>query len=681
MVNTAPGGVDGDPALVVDVTLGAGQDRTDVDFSFTGDASLGDQLWLDVDADGVFDAGEPGIGGVTVTAVWHGPDGVLGGGDDLTLTTETAADGTYGFDNLPAGDFTVTVDTADPEFPAGVVPTFDLDGIGTADVAVASLAIGEDRTDVDFGYTGTAAVGDLVWLDLDADGTIAGPEVGIPGVDLVVTWAGVDATFGTADDLTVPTSTDVDGLYGVGNLPFGDVRVEVVTSSLPADLTATHDLDGTLDDITTVTLTGGTPVRLDLDFGYRGTAAIGDLVWVDDDADFVVDGTEGAQSGVTVELRHAGADGTIDTADDLVLTDVTDAAGDYGFTNLPAGDVRVTLTAGIPADMTVVSELDGITDAVHETTLSTGQVRDDVDFGLRVDADLAVTKNHSDDFEVNATGRYRIEVVNNGPATAVAATIADALPTGLTFVSATNATCALEAGTANPGGDGGTVTCDLGDLVDGQTATVDLVVDVSIAAAPGVVNTVSVSSDTADRDPSNDDDEDPTEVPLAQLELTKALLGPLDPGRDAVYRLTVVNHGPSPATQVEILDALPNGLSFVSAAGIGWSCSATNGDVTCALAGDLAVGAASVLDLTTRVATGATGSITNVAVVSTPTPQVILADDTARVSGTIVTQTSLPNTGGDATRFLPFGFGLLLMGALLLAGSRRNLATVPVRRD
>ena len=92
-------------------------------------------------------------------------------------------------------------------------------------------------------------------------------------------------------------------------------------------------------------------------------------------------------------------------------------------------------------------------------------------------------------------------------------------------------------------------------------------------------------------------------------------------------------------------------------------------------------GHATVLDLTTRVAPDATGSITNMAVVSTPTPQVILVDDTSSVSGTIITRSTLPNTGNDAGRFLPFGFGLIVVGGLLLFGSRRRPATVPVQDD
>ncbi len=137
--HTAPGGGDGDPGPTADVTLAPGQDRTDIDFSFAGSGSIGDVLWLDLDGDGAQSPGEPGLPGVEVGLVWYGPDGVAGGGDDQSFTTVTDPDGGYGFDGLPAGTFSVTIITSDPDFPAGVTASHDLDGTGSADTTVVTL--------------------------------------------------------------------------------------------------------------------------------------------------------------------------------------------------------------------------------------------------------------------------------------------------------------------------------------------------------------------------------------------------------------------------------------------------------------------------------------------------------------------------------------------------------------
>src|SRR5207249_3954319 len=70
--------------------------------------AIGDFVWSDLNANGIQDAGEPGIAGVTVTL--NGPGG--------TRTTTTDANGLYQFTNLSAGTYTVTVAT-----PATYAPT------------------------------------------------------------------------------------------------------------------------------------------------------------------------------------------------------------------------------------------------------------------------------------------------------------------------------------------------------------------------------------------------------------------------------------------------------------------------------------------------------------------------------------------------------------------------------
>ncbi len=60
---------------------------------------VGNRVWRDLDGNGIQDPGEPGIAGVPVTLVCGGPDHVLGGGDDLTATTTTNANGEYYFNS------------------------------------------------------------------------------------------------------------------------------------------------------------------------------------------------------------------------------------------------------------------------------------------------------------------------------------------------------------------------------------------------------------------------------------------------------------------------------------------------------------------------------------------------------------------------------------------------------
>ncbi|MDA7502295.1 carboxypeptidase regulatory-like domain-containing protein, partial [Chitinophagales bacterium] len=186
------------------VDLSEGEDYEDADFGFDGVdlGSIGDYVWLDENTDGVQDPGENGIPNVEVTLTY--PDG-------STVTTTTDADGLYLFDDLPEGDYIVTVGTG----PDGTFLT-------TAGTDEVSLSVGEDYVDADFGFDGEelGSIGDYVWLDDNGDGVQDPGEDGIPNVEVTLTYA---------DGTTITTTTDADGEYLFDNLPAGDYEVTVGT--------------------------------------------------------------------------------------------------------------------------------------------------------------------------------------------------------------------------------------------------------------------------------------------------------------------------------------------------------------------------------------------------------------------------------------------------------------------
>jgi hypothetical protein len=124
------------------VGLAGGQDYDAADFGYAQTGSIGDRVWFDADGDGVQDAGEPGLNGVTVILY-------DGAGNEVARTT-TSGDGNYFFGGLFAGEYTVVVDTS--TLPDGKQPTYDADGLTTPNQATVTLAAGQDRADVDFGY-------------------------------------------------------------------------------------------------------------------------------------------------------------------------------------------------------------------------------------------------------------------------------------------------------------------------------------------------------------------------------------------------------------------------------------------------------------------------------------------------------------------------------------------------
>ena len=367
----------------VEVTLSSGEVHSSADFGYGGSGSLGDFVWWDLDGDGVQDGGEPGIPGVDVEVVWSGVDGLLGTPDDVVYLVETDAAGGYLVEDLPDGPYRVTVVGS---LPGSATNTSDLDGGGdsTADLALAG---GVANLDVDFGYVGDNSIGDFVWYDANGDGVQDLGEPPISGVDVTLTWAGVDGVFDTADDVVLPpVVTDANGAYGFPALPDGDYRV-AVTGGLPVGVAPTFDEDsGTTspDEVTVVAgLSGGT-FHDTADFGYNGDGTIGDTIFWDLDGNGVQDDGEPGFPNVDVTVTWAGADGTLGTADDYVTTTTTDSDGMYVVDNLAGGLHQVEVEiADLPADVVQTADPDGAADSTSQVNLPASASDLDQDFGYR----------------------------------------------------------------------------------------------------------------------------------------------------------------------------------------------------------------------------------------------------------------------------------------------------------
>jgi len=173
-------------------------------------------VWFDKNASGTAtqNAGEPGIAGIPVKVTWAGVDGILGTADDVVFDRTTDSSGGYLVSNLPFGPYSVAVDTTSPKFPAGLTQTYDSDGLGTTSTSAVTLTGGvPNNLNQDFSYTGSASIGDRVWLDQNGDGVQDLSELGIPGVTVTVTYLGPDGVLGDGDDMVFSTTTDAAGNY------------------------------------------------------------------------------------------------------------------------------------------------------------------------------------------------------------------------------------------------------------------------------------------------------------------------------------------------------------------------------------------------------------------------------------------------------------------------------------
>ncbi|MCU0962308.1 MAG: isopeptide-forming domain-containing fimbrial protein, partial [Pirellulaceae bacterium] len=273
-VNPTGSSTPGAPGAPNGERTGAGgvNDLADADNETLG--SLGDLVWYDLNGNGVYNSGEPGLPNVDMTAVWAGPDGSLGTGDDVTLTTTTDASGIYFFNALPPGNYRVSVDTAD--IPAPLIPSFDLDG--TLDsTTVVLLGTGQDRVDVDFGYTDPSTITGVKYSDTNGNGVRDPGEGPIANVRIYI-----DANDNRALDAGERTTvTDASGSYTLGNLLPGTYIVR----ELRPDYTIQTEPVG--DGSYTVVIVVPGSIMADTDFGNH---LVPPQIIDNGDPDFVIAG-------------------------------------------------------------------------------------------------------------------------------------------------------------------------------------------------------------------------------------------------------------------------------------------------------------------------------------------------------------------------------------------------------
>jgi large repetitive protein len=352
--------------VISNIVLSSGETNPNNNFVETY-SSIAGSVYVDVDNDGVRDAGEPGL---VTTVTLTGTDA---NGDPVTRTTTTDTNGNYLFDDLLSGAYVVT-ETQPPRYADGQDTVGSVGGTLTNDtVSAITLPTGTAATGYNFGEVGTTLSG-TVWVDRDRDGVIDADEASRLG--------GVTMTLlDTAGNVVATTTTAADGTYSFVGIPAGDYVVRQTQpggygSSTPNELPVTVPVTG---------LTG-------VNFGET-LGTIGDFVWADANGNGVQEPGETGVAGVTVRL--------LDSTGNLVAATTTAANGSYKFVDVPFGAYTVEFVPPTgqaltrPGQGTAAngSDPDWITGRTGPVTVNADLLDvTDVDAGLVVPViDLAIT--------------------------------------------------------------------------------------------------------------------------------------------------------------------------------------------------------------------------------------------------------------------------------------------------
>ncbi len=368
-------------------------------------ASLGDRVWKDLDGNGLQDAGEPGVDGITVN-LWTDDDGD-GSPDTQINTTTTDSNGFYGFDNLDPSLTYVVQFINDPSmnmpFTSANAGDDLLDSDADPDSGITgpiNLAPGENNTTIDAGLVNApASLGDKVWKDLDGDGLQGADEPSVAGITVNL-WTDDDGD-GNPDTQIDTTATDSGGMYGFADLdPTLTYVVQFVNDpdmNMPFTTADAGDdaLDSDADPNTGIT----GPINLGpgennptIDAGLiNAPASLGDKLWKDLDGDGLQGTDEPGVAGITVNLwTDDDGDGTPDTqidststdGDGMYLFDDLDASLTYVVQFINDPSMNMPFTIANAGDDTLDSDADPNTGITGPINLQPGEFNPTIDAGL-----------------------------------------------------------------------------------------------------------------------------------------------------------------------------------------------------------------------------------------------------------------------------------------------------------
>ncbi|MBP3646637.1 MAG: carboxypeptidase regulatory-like domain-containing protein [Clostridia bacterium] len=201
-----------------------GQTITGLTTGLVSRTSIGGTAWLDENG-----SRNP-IAGVTVTLYQNG---------QALQVSETSLDGSYHFDGLWPGEYTVSA-----TLPAGMIyvrpndPSYESGASVIEDTAnglsgVISLQMAQHQLDRDVLYIKPAKVGDLAWLDENKNGLLDGSEHRLPGVSVRLMQNG---------EAVYETLTNAYGYYQFAHVYPGEYVLEATAYEQLAITTPVEEL-------------------------------------------------------------------------------------------------------------------------------------------------------------------------------------------------------------------------------------------------------------------------------------------------------------------------------------------------------------------------------------------------------------------------------------------------------
>ncbi len=261
----------------------------------------------------------------------------------------------------------------------------------------------------------------------------------------------------------------------------------------------------------------------------------------------------------------------------------------------------VTITATAPSDSCpVISNTANVqmgTKPAQSTNTVTTQV-------TGCESDLTFSKSGPATVDQGGTVTYTIGVQNSGTVDSQPVTVTDTVDASLTNVqaSASQGSCDV---------NGHAVSCALGPIAAGGSATVTITATAPTGSCPEISNAAEVQQGTQPPQSTNTVTTTVTGCDTPNVQITKsASTATVAVGGSFSYTVVASNTGNGPAQNVVVTDSIPTGLTITNVTGPG--CSVNGQNVTCNV-GTLAAGASATITITVTATASACPSVTNTA--------------------------------------------------------------------
>ena len=572
-----------------------------IDFGFYRPVRLGNRVWKDTNKNGKRDAGEPDINGVLVNAYKDDGDGVFELNQDIYVGMRTTQDsGYYNFHDLIPGSYFVQIPSSNFGDAAALENMISTPGVVGENPAANNQDHGIDNA--------TPVIGGIV-------------------SQIVV----------LAYDQEPPATVDTDNADGNFTIDFGFIPNDGIDLALKKVLGAGQSKSYKVGDT----------IKFTIKVYNQGINAASNIQLTD----YIPAGLTLADANWTTAT--AGKTTLVTPIASLVAGDSTSRDISFTVSNTATGVIKnsaeISSVTGTDVDST--PDNDATNDGTATDNELNGQRKiyatddeDDADYEeIYPYIDLALTKKlatgQAEVVAVGANVTFTISIINQGTVEATNVQITDYVPAGLV---------PNDANWTNMGNGKYQLVTPIVSIPAGQTVTKNFAFTVT-GVYGNVTNYAEISSmdgEDIDSTPDDKNDNDGTPVddvvtgnhkttPSADeddhdlavitvkrfdLALKKTLAtgqaSTVNPSADVKFTITVYNQGTADASNIQVTDYIPTGMTLNDA---NWTAVGNKATLKTPIAA-LAAGQSTTVDIILKVNAGlAAGSLTNFAEVSSAT--------------------------------------------------------------